>query len=326
MYESLPYHTRSGVSQGSVIGPLLFILMINDLPDVVANARSLLYADDLKLFYEIKSELDCQALQSDINSVYKWSEDNKMEFNKSKCYVMSFGRMRRPVNFLYKLNGDTITRTDSMKDLGVIFDCKLTFHDHIISTAKESLRRLGFVLRNCRDYHNPHVIKLVFGALVRSKLESSACVWNPFEKQYTLVLEKVQKAFLRYLYKHIYGFYPFLYPTKFLLGCLSYNSLEVRRLRDQMTVILKILRGIIDVPDLHNEICNLFVPDNYCRGRKHRLLAVPTCRTVAHSKSPIPRMLAAINALLNSSTDLDVFANEWKIILSECLIFCEKNV
>ncbi|KAJ8704700.1 hypothetical protein PYW07_011888 [Mythimna separata] len=248
-----------------------------------------------------------------------------MEFNKSKCYVMSFGRMRHPVNFPYKLNGDAITRTDSMKDLGVTFDRKLTFHDHTTSTAKESFRRLGFVLRNCRDFHNPHVIKLVFGALVRSKLESSACVWNPFEKQYVLALEKVQKAFLRYLYKHLYGFYPYLYPTKFLLGCLNFNSLEVRRSCDQMTVVIKILRGIIDDPDLHNEILKLFVPDNYCRGRKHRLLAVPPSRTIAHSKSPIPRTLAAINALLNSNAGIDMFADEWKTIMVECLNFCEKD-
>ncbi|KAF9408652.1 hypothetical protein HW555_011742 [Spodoptera exigua] len=92
-----------------------------------------------------------------------------------------------------------------------------------------------------------------------------------------------------------------------------------------MTVVFKILRGLIDDPKLHNEICNVFVPDNYSRGRRHRLLAVPTSRTIAHSKSPIPRTLAAINALLNSNTDLDVFVDDWKMILSECLKFCEGN-
>lgn len=198
LYESSPYHTRSGVGQGSILGPLLFLLMVNDLPSVLRHCRCLLYADDLKLFKEVKSHKDCYNLQQDVDAVFQWSHDNRMEFNTSKCYAMSFGRKWHPITYVYKLDNNSVTRTTTMKDLGVTFDRKLTFHGHMAALAKESFRRLGFVLRNSHDFHDPHVIRLIFGALVRSKLESAMCVWNPHESTYALLLEKVQKAFLRY--------------------------------------------------------------------------------------------------------------------------------
>lgn len=213
-----------------------------------------------------------------------------------------------------------------MKGLGVTFDRRITFHDHITVVAGESFKRLGFVLRNCRDFEDLRVIKVIFSALVRSKLEASSCVWHPHESTYALVLEKIQKAFLRFLYKRTYGYYPYLYPTKFLLGCLGYNSLEVRRANDQLITMCKILHGRIDTAELHNELSKLFVPDNYRRARRHKLFAVPSCRTKARASSPIPRTLSALNDLLDARPACDLFVDEWKTIYSTCLQFCEENV
>lgn len=326
VYESRPYHTRSGVSQGSILGPLLFLIMINDIPSVLKTARCLLYADDLKLYREIKSESDSEALQGDVDAIYQWSVVNNMEFNISKCCIMTFGRMRNPILFNYTLDHASITRKFEIKDLGVTFDAKLTFNPHIAALATECYKRLGFVLRNAKDFKNIQVIKLLFSALVRSKLETAACVWNPHEASYTLSLEKVQKAFLRYLYKRLYGYYPYMYPTKFLLGCLGYNSLEVRRIFDQMVIALKILRGGVDCMDLSDELCKFFTPNNYTRSRKHKLLLVPTCRTVSHAQSPVPRVLTYLNTLLDVNPECDLFADEWKELLSVCLKFCEDIV
>ncbi|KAJ8733616.1 hypothetical protein PYW07_014167 [Mythimna separata] len=120
------------------------------------------------------------------------------------------------------------------------------------------------------------------------------------------------------------GYYPYLYPTKFLLGCLGYNSLEVRRARDQLTIACKTLRGIIDAPDLLAVLARFFVPDNYCRGKKHRFFAVPLCRIIARAQSPVPRVLAALNGLLDSNPTNDLFADEWKMILLVCQQYCER--
>ncbi|KAF9823335.1 hypothetical protein SFRURICE_012754, partial [Spodoptera frugiperda] len=207
------------------------------------------------------------------------------------------------------INIPPLRRTDIIKGIN-----KLKVHSSV-----------GFVLRNCRDFRTAHAIKVIFNALVRSKLETSSCVWNPHETTYALVLEKVQKAFLRNLYKRLHGYYPYLYPTKFLL-VLGYNSLEVRRARNQLAVACKTLRGSIDAPDLLEALSRLYVPDNYCRGKKHRLFAVPSCRTVARAKSPIPRTLAALNGLLDANPTNDLFVDGWKEILSECLKYCEANL
>lgn len=326
LYESRPYHTRSGVSQGSVLGPLLFLLMVNDLPKVISNGKCLFYADDLKIYAEINSDACCLGLQRDVDAIYEWSLRNKMELNLSKCYVMSFGRMRHPIYFSYKINDHGVVRTTAMKDLGVTFDRKLTFHDHITSLARECFRRLGFVLRNSRDFASDGVIRVLYSALVRTKLETSACVWNPHESTYALILEKVQKAFLRSLYKWVHGYYPFMYPTKFLLGCLGYNSLEVRRANDQLITACKILRGRINSSELNSELCRLYTPNNYCRIRRHNLFVVPYSRTIARAQSPLPRTLSALNSLLQTYPETDLFADGWREILLVCLRFCEREV
>ncbi|KAF9819521.1 hypothetical protein SFRURICE_003614 [Spodoptera frugiperda] len=95
----------------------------------------------------------------------------------------------------------------------------------------------------------------------RSKLEASSCVWSPYEASYSLMLEKVQKRFLRFLYKCSLGYYPYMYPTKYLVGCLGFNMLDTRRNFNQLHIALKIYRGIIDAPDLHNELVRLYAPN-----------------------------------------------------------------
>lgn len=271
----------------------------------------------------IETMEDCVNLQHDLDRIHAWSVENKMEFNTAKCIQMTFGRMRRPIEFQYRLGQDRITRVVSIKDLGVTFDQQLTFHDHIVTLTKECYQRLGFVLRNSRDFRNMEVVKLIFSALVRSKLEACASVWHPHEAKYTLMLEKVQKAFLRYLYKRIYGYYPYMYPTQFLHGCLGYNSLEVRRAHAQLRIMVKILHGRVDAPDLGEQLCRLYVPDNYRRARRHKLFAVPKCRTVARQESPIPRSLSTLNLILDANPDGDFLAGEWSFLMAECLTHCE---
>lgn len=195
------YHTRSGVSQGSILGPLLFGIMVNDLESALKHTRCLLYADDLKLVCGIQENRDALSMQRDIDSLFQWSITNKLHFNTAKCSVMSFSRAHCPKHVEYNLGGEPIERVNAVRDLGVLFDARLNFHDHMRALAADSYRRLGFVIRNMRDFNNPLAIKLIYMAHVRSKLESSAIVWNPYESTYALLLERVQKAFLRFFYK-----------------------------------------------------------------------------------------------------------------------------
>lgn len=320
------YRTRSGVSQGSILGPLLFGLMVNDLESVVRNAKCLLYADDLKLIHKVRDAADCVSLQEDIVSVLKWSIDNKLSFNIAKCCVCTFGRSFSPMHAQYFLGNDVLNRVFSVKDLGVVFDTRLTFHEHIRALACSCYKRLGFVLRNSKDFQEPTVIQLLFNALVRSKLEASSLIWNPYESTYALLLEKIQKSFLRFLYKKRFGYYPYLYPTKFLLGCLGVNSLEVRRTNNLLITVCRFLRGESDVMQLVHNALRLSVPDVprvALRPRARALLAVPAARTRSRRSAPLPRALALLNTLLASAPECDLFAWRWVAVCRECLNFSE---
>lgn len=156
--------------------------------------------------------------------------------------------------------------------------------------------------------------------------ETASVVWCPYETTYVLQLEKVQKVFLRFLYKKMYGYYPFLYPTKFLLGMMGFNSLEVRRSSALLTTICNILRGDSDCVELTTQVVRLFVPTPSrfeFRPRNRCLLSVPGSRTVSRRNAPFVRALRSLNSLLASAPECDVFASRWMSVRDECLRFSE---
>lgn len=108
--DSGDYFTRSGVSQGSTLGPLLFLIFINDLPDVVLTSECLLFADDLKLTLGIETEADADTLQKDIDAVSVWSQENHLPFNTFKCKIITFTRKSQPIIFNYKLSHAPLER------------------------------------------------------------------------------------------------------------------------------------------------------------------------------------------------------------------------
>lgn len=325
-YQSKPYHTRSGISQGSNLGPFLFLIFINDLPTAVSKATVLLFADDVKLVMPIKSVQDCYALQQDIVAVSKWSVDNKLLFNNDKCEIMTFSRSSLPLRYDYRLASQVIVRVGEVCDLGVTFVPSLAFRTHARNVTKCAYQRLGFVLRNAAPL-TTSATKALYTALVRSVLESNAVVWAPHENKYILMLEQVQKKFLRYLFKKIFYYYPYLYPTCFLQGHLGYESLELRRNMASLRFIINLLRNDIDSVSLVEKILKFRVPDDYCNRRRGvPLLAIEPSRTELHRHSTIPRTTALLNSMLAASPQCDVFVTgverlmtEWKSVLERCM-------
>ena len=108
----------SGVPQGSVLGPLMFLVFINDFPCYV-KSRVRLFADETVIYLTVKSESDCQQLQDDLRSLEKWESNWCMEFNPSKCNIIRVTRRRTPFKFQYKLHVKMLETVDTTKYLGI---------------------------------------------------------------------------------------------------------------------------------------------------------------------------------------------------------------
>ena len=159
----------SGIPQGSILGPLLFIIYINDLIDVCQNSTLFLYADDAKIYRLVTENNDCLELQNDLNNFNTWAINWQLKLNASKCNIVSYGR-NIVHDFNYTLSGTTINRTDNIKDLGVIFDSKLKFCKHIDDKVNKAYQNLGIIKRNF-IHLTANCFILLYKSLVRSHLE-----------------------------------------------------------------------------------------------------------------------------------------------------------
>jgi hypothetical protein len=124
---------------------LLFNVFINDICDGVAHSECLHFADDIKIYRAVRSPQDCYLLQSNINFTQGWCIANGMKLNISKTKVISFSRKTNVLIYDYKLCQSSITRTDSIKDLGVFIDAKLHYHDHVNYIFSHYVKLLGLV-------------------------------------------------------------------------------------------------------------------------------------------------------------------------------------
>ncbi len=233
----------SGIPQGSILGPLLFIIYINDLPEVCdKNSDIFLYADDAKIYKHIKSFEDHNILQDNITNVQLWMDKWLMELNVDKCKVVSFGRHINE-NWNYHLNNNGIDidleRLDKIKDLGVNFDSLLTFKDHIHEKINKANSMLGLIKRNF-IYFTSDTFVLLYKSMVRSHLEYAHSIWNPYKKADIENLEKVQKRATKLVIKikHL--------PYKERLRNLNLPTLKFRRIRGDMIEVYKMLSGKYD--------------------------------------------------------------------------------
>ena len=193
------FDASSGVPQGSHLGPLLFILFINDAKNIVANSQLYLFADDAKLVIKGKWTGNCVELQRDIDSFIGWSVRNGLDINLSKCNIITFSHYRNPYHHQYFAGFTPLTRVDRVRDLGVIIDSSLNFHAHIDSVCAKASKILGFLIRFTSDFNNCNVIIYLYKAIVLPILTYASPIWSPYTFSAQYQLEKIQHRFLRYL-------------------------------------------------------------------------------------------------------------------------------
>ena len=120
----------SGVPQGSVLGPILFLLYINDLPENV-QSQVRLFADDTAVYLTVQDPNDSKRLQSDLNVLQEWEKKWDMEFNPSKCQVLHITRSRNPIRYKYTMHGQILESVENARYLGVDISSDLGFSHHI---------------------------------------------------------------------------------------------------------------------------------------------------------------------------------------------------
>ena len=179
----------SGVPQGSVLGPLLFILFINDLPQKINNL-SKIYADDNKIL-AISNK---KKLQLDINNTVTWTEENQVLLNGDKCKILHFGSNNNRHIYQIETKGIRypIPSGTEEKDVGIFFSSDLKFSNHIDRTVSRAYRTLGLLI-NTFSFMDSDTFKILYCSFVRPLLEFAAPVWNPYLQKDIDKLERVQR-------------------------------------------------------------------------------------------------------------------------------------
>lgn len=258
---------------------------------------------------------DCRFLQKDLNSMSHWSVINKLDFNISKCHVMVFSRNKNKINHSYNILNTKLSLVNSIRDLGVHFDAKLTFSVHINEVVADAYRVLGFIKRCTRDFTNPEAIKLLYNSFVRSRLEYASLIWNPSFNLYENKVEMVQNKFLRYLTYKITNNYPKFDSYDDLMKQLGYKSLAKRRVIAVLLFIYKLFNNRIGSPNLLS-LFNLSVPNPSTRP-KYVTFYCSRSRTQQHSNSPVLKSIKIFNKYSNEYR-LDIFATTYSSIVNQC--------
>jgi len=237
----------SGVPQGTVLGPLLFLIMISDINTNVESSSLISFADDTRLYHNIQSTEDCDNLQVDLNTIYDWATCNNMYFNPNKFNYIAFSSSLNCTrsNVYTNPNFDIIPPSVNVKDLGVFMSADCSFNFHISDLTKRCSNLSGWILRTFKTRDSLTMMTL-FKSLILSRLDYGSQLWSPHLVKHISQIERIQRSFT----KHIAGMHDLEYKDR--LSCLKLYSLQRRRERYCIIYIFKIIEGL--VPNLSSPI------------------------------------------------------------------------
>ena len=248
---SSPKPVLSGVPQGTVLGPLLFLVYINDINEGLSQGTKIkLFADDSLLYRTIKTPLDAKILQDDLNTLQKWEINWKMEFHPGKCQLLRVTNKKNIIPYSYSIHNEVLQEAESVKYLGVIIDKNLTWKKQYSNINKKASNILALLRRNTHSLPL-NVKKTCYNALVQPILEYGCCVWDPYLEIDKLLLDKIQKRGARYVtnnYCMEHG------STETNLDQLEWRSLEERRSKLKLSMLYKARHGQIEIPIKHLRI------------------------------------------------------------------------
>ena len=285
----------SGVPQGSVLGPILFLIYINDLDDSITS-NVLKFADDTKLLRKVNTDGNKQHLQNDLDRLVKWSEKWQMLFNFGKCKCLHTGH--RNLNVNYKMGDTVLGTTVKEKDLGVTISADMKVSEQCGIAASKGNQILGLIRRNI-TYKGKKLIIPLYKAIVRPHLEYCIQAWRPYRKKDIDTLERIQRRAT----KMIPELRDLSYEER-LKEC-GLTTLETRRLRGDQIEVFKILNGYENIDR------NMFFSlkkDSRTRGHEVKLVK-DQCRLDIRKHSFSQRTI-----------------NEWNKLSTDCVTASSVNM
>ena len=248
---------QSGVPQGSILGPLLFVLFINDISSRINPKTNItLFADDTKIWRPMESEEDCTILQRDIDYLNNWCKLNQMKFHPDKCKVvsiiskinrLSFLRLLPQSRFSYTLDDRILDYETQEKDLGVIVNDSLTWCDHHLHVINKASQMFGLIKRTCHFVINSTRKRTSYLAMIRSQFEHCSIIWRPVTDTHLDKFESLKKNAIKWILNEIFVSYSD--KEIYLKKCKLVNLLPINKKFDLNDLIFfyKIIDGYIKV-------------------------------------------------------------------------------
>ena len=237
---------KCGIPQGSILGPLLFLLYINDLPNanLVSNVR--MYADDTSLTYAASdSDELIQTINRDLANVHDWLNANKLSLNITKTKCMFLGTRQKldqiPEDPNICINGTAIKRVKSFKCLGVYVDEFLTWESHIENISKKVAKGLG-VFRRLRSFVPKSILITIYNSLIVPHLDYCSSVWGSIGKGLSNKIQKLQNRAARIITHSSYDI-----RSKDILNYLGWKNMAERRQDQLATLMFKTMNGYAPV-------------------------------------------------------------------------------
>ena len=282
-YSSWSY-VSSGVPQGSVLGPLLFVAYINDLPSLMTT-NCKLFADDAKLYGRVDTLLNQEELQKDLDACWHWANEWNMVFHPDKCKVIHFGTKNE--RNIYHIGPNIIHRVSDTKDLGIIVSEDLKWAKHISMCTKKANRMVGLI-KHTFSFMDKDMFLVLYRSLIRPLLEYCPQIWSPYYNKDINMLEKVQRRAT----KLVPSLYDLPYDQRLLH--LGLYPLKDRRQRGDMITVYNLINGRINMNV--GKVCQFNTGCTATRSHNYQLQG-QICRTEMRKNSFSQRIILPWNQL-----------------------------